>query len=743
MRLLGALLLCALLSSAQQPTPLWLRGYSVVPTPRQVRLGDSDVQIDPSWVLDAGKIPPQDIAVRSLRRDFREFHGIDFRAGSAGKMIRLAVSANTVKTDAGAEIDGQAYRLRITPTVIEITGNARPGLFYGVQTLIQLAKRDAAGRLLLPEGVIEDWPSFQLRFLHWDAQQHQDRLETLKRYLDWSARFKANMIAFQLEDKFEFPSHPVIGIPGAYTTAQLQELVNYGLERHIQVVPLIQAPAHFSWALKHPEFAGLRSDGNNYQVNLCDPRSYEFIFRLYDDVVNATKGVEYLFASTDEVYYAGIDPRCDKPYNPENRSLRWIEFVQKANAHLKTRGRKTLIWAEYPLLPEHATMLPPDIIDGVIGEPDYIPAYKKLGIRNLRYVSMQGVERFFPDHLGLETESGFAPGRLKAAAATITLGRQAARGVESQDNPIGVFGAAWDASGLHNETFWLGWSTVAQYAWNANGPSVDQQAAEFMRAYYGLRIEGMIEAYRRIERQARAWEDSWDTVPSRVRGPGYGNSYGKGIGTQRHDMTLSPPPLPNLPDLTVEPLFSKKYGKLLAVNPQRMLENDQTALALHSNIGRVDRNAYNLEVYLALANFIGHHWKLLDGLAEAEKSLLEAQASAAGKDPKQAVGHLVASYNVVASVNRDRLRVFGELRTVFERSMYERGRSAGGRKFVDINDDTKDYWAQRRTDLTYMTAPEESIGLEKWQNSLRAVIESYAKQNHVPVRGLAEVRLEE
>jgi hypothetical protein len=32
---------------------------------------------------------------------------------------------------------------------------------------------------------------------------------------------------------------------------------------------------------------------------------------------------------------------------------------------------------------------------------------------------------------------------------------------------------------------------------------------------------------------------------------------------------------------------------------------------------------------------------------------------------------------------------------------------------VDINDDTKDYWAQRRPELSYMTAPEESIGLDE------------------------------
>ena len=42
-----------------------------------------------------------------------------------------------------------------------------------------------------------------------------------------------------------------------------------------------------------------------------------------------------------------------------------------------------------------------------------------------------------------------------------------------------------------------------------------------------------------------------------------------------------------------------------------------------------------------------------------------------------------------------------------------------------------------------MFAAEESIGLEKWQKDLRRVIESYAKKHNVPIRGLAEVRLEE
>ncbi len=730
------ILVLAVAAYGQDATELWQRGYSVIPTPRSVRFAGGDVRFGNNWSVDDGKVGGTHIAVRSLLKDLDEFHGVELRRGAGAKVVRLAVSPGTVATKADPEVDAQAYRLKIADDAIEITGNGDAGLFYGVQTLVQLLKRDGAGRLLLPKATIEDWPKLPLRFLHWDTKHHQDRMETIKRYLDWAARFKANMIGFELEDKFEYPSHPVIGAPGAFTTAQLQEIVDYGLERFIQVVPEVQSPAHMAYVLKHPEFADLRADGNNYQSKLCDPRTYDLIFSMYDDLVKATRGVKYFFVSTDEVYYAGIEGTC-RPYTPENRSLAWVEFVRRAHDHLAAQGRRILVWAEYPLLAEHVRMIPPDVIDGVIGEEEYIPIENKLGMRQLAYVSMQGEERLFPNHLAVEGEQGITKGRVEDAYESISFGRH------WKANPIGVFGAAWDDSGLHSETFWLGWSAVAQYGWNPGATPPAQHTAEFMNVYYGPRTEGMIEIYRSMERQAQSWTRTWDRVISRVRGPGYGNSYGKGVGTERRDMTLSSPPLPSLPDLSYSPAFAEKYGKFVAEARSRMLENDQLIHGLQANFPRADRNRYNLEVYLALARFAGHHWRLLNGLAAAEKSLAAAHASAQRKDARQAVGRMVAAYNGVESLRAEGESIFADITTVFEKSRYPKGQAVGGRKFVHVLDDTKDHWADRTADLGYMAAPERSMGLEKWAKDLSAIIHSYAKQHNVPVRGLGEARLEE
>jgi hypothetical protein len=724
-------------SSKPLPTELFLRGYSVIPAPRKVQLQSEDIEFNGSWTYSSGSIASKHIAIRTLLQDLKDFHSVELKPGAGRNVVRLSVKPGAAKTEADPEIDRQGYVLKIFPGSIEVTGNSDVGLFYGVQTLLQLLKPGPRAKLLLPAGTIEDWPSFQLRFLHWDTKHHQDRIETLKRYLDWSARFKVNMIGFELEDKFEYPSHPIIGAPGAFSTQELQEIVNYGRERYIQVVPQIQSPAHLAYVLKHPQFADLRADGNNYQSDLCDERTYPLIFSMYDDVMKATKGVDYFFVSTDEVYYAGIGAKCDKPYSPESRSLKWVEFVNRAHEFLSRHGRKMLVWAEYPLLAEHVKLLPRDIINGVLGdEVDQINAENEHGVRQLAYTSMQGSESLFPNHLTIEGEERLSRSRLEGTFETLSF--QAWKG-----KPIGVYGAAWDDSGLHNETFWLGWATVAEYGWTHGTPSVEQTAAEFMNIYYGTRVNDMVGVYRELQRQARFFEKSWDRVVSRVRGSGYGNSEGKGVGTTRYDHTLPQPALPAAPNLDFTPVYVGRYGKLVEKARRMAVENDILIHRIHENIAKADRNRYNLEVLLSVAELTGHHDRMILGLNSIEDNQREAREAAQKNHAAPAVGHLVAAYNEARQIVEDRHKTLQYVKAIWEKSRFPKGREVNGKKFYHVLDDTKDHWADRRPDLTYLTESEESVELEKWMKSLALVIQEYASKNRVPVRPLREPRLEQ
>ncbi|MCC7498323.1 MAG: beta-N-acetylhexosaminidase [Bryobacterales bacterium] len=720
------LLLPALVIFAQQPTELALRGYSVIPSPRSVRLSPGDLVVDRSWSVDRGTIAANDIAVRTLLAGVHQLHAPSLAPGApAANVIRLAIKPGAVATGAEPLIDRQAYQLKMNNGMVAVTGNAPEGLFYGVQTLLQLMKPDTAGRVSVPAGVIEDWPRLALRFLHWDAKHHQDRMKTLKRYLDWSARLKINMIGFELEDKFEYPSHPVIGAPGAFTAAQLQELVDYGLERYIQVVPVVQSPAHMAYVLKHPEFADLRADGNNYQSDVCNPKTLDLIFSMYGDVIKATRGVKYFFVSTDEVYFAAIGNTCRAPYNPVNRSLAWVDFVRRAHEFLSGQGRTMLVWAEFPLRVEHVKLLPEGIIDGVVGEASFLPIEKQRHIRQLQYVSMQGAELLFPNIFSLE--GGRRPGNLETARAAFQSGR--AMG----GNPIGAFGAAWDDSGLHNETFWLGWSTVAQYAWNPDTAPLDQHVAEFFSLYYGPHVRGMADVYRSLQKQARGWEQTWDYIPSKTVLTRYGGYFGKGLSTHRSDMTLATPLINDLPDWFPDPFWSERYHAWLAEARRMTAENRRLQEEIQTNIQLADRNRYNLEVLLVLARFINHHWQLLLSLEQAENTLREAQSLAGEDKHAEAVSRLKAAYDIVDRIGKQRVATFNDLKSVFEKSRFPKGQSVDGRKFVHIYDDVKDHWADRRADLSFMTAPEESLALDRWNAELANVIRIYAGTNGVDV----------
>jgi hypothetical protein len=84
-------------------------------------------------------------------------------------------------------------------------------------------------------------------------------------------------------------------------------------------------------------------------------------------------------------------------------------------------------------------------------------------------------------------------------------------------------------------------------------------------------------------------------------------------------------------------------------------------------------------------------------------------------------------------------KAFRETVRVFEKSRFPKGQSVGGRDFVHITDDTKDHWADRTPDLSYMMAPQRSVGLAEWRKNLMTVIKAYAKLKKIPATGLLEV----
>ena len=243
---------------------------------------------------------------------------------------------------------------------------------------------------------------------------------------------------------------------------------------------------------------------------------------------------------------------------------------------------------------------------------------------------------------------------------------------------------------------------------------------------------GMVEAFIALQAAARFYEFSHERLPSKVRGPAYGEWWGK-EPLPRTDRALVPPALPAPEDLAIIPVFRPRYAKTLVEAPARLADGERLLLRLSSHLTRIHRNRYSIEVFISIAHLVRHFLRTLLGAAAAEDQLVEAAKAAKDGDHRRAIDLLVAAHNRVRSLDDGLYEMFDRLRTTWEKSRFPKGMGVGSRKFVHVLDDVKDHLGDRRPDLTYIISPEENIGLREWMTALRSIARDYAAAKGVPL----------
>src|SRR5262249_37286574 len=158
-----------------------------------------------------------------------------------------------------------------------------------------------------------------------------------------AAFFKINGFVIKLEGHFEFRHAPAVVEPNALSPAELQDLTNYALRYHVQLIPYLDSPGHIAFILKHPEYAGLRAfPDSNYELCAVNPDSYKLVEGMFQDLLDANKGVRLVYLSTDEPYYVGWadNAQCNEKavadrYGSRGKLL--AEFTSKVAGYLHDR----------------------------------------------------------------------------------------------------------------------------------------------------------------------------------------------------------------------------------------------------------------------------------------------------------------------------------------------------------------------------------------------------------------------
>ncbi len=251
---------------------------NIIPVPAEVKTGKGFFHIDKNTniVLEGSGLEKNAAILNDYLQPFLGFKLNITKKHNPTNSIRLNYERFDNKYPG-------AYNVAIDNKGIYIAGDNEAGVFYGMQTLLQILEQSTSkkrtvnyGQLIIPQLTINDYPRFSYRGMHLDVGRHFYPVSFIKKYLDYMAAYKYNTFHWHLTEdqgwRIEIKKYPkltevggfrngtVIGrypgkgndsirYGGFYTQKQIKEIVKYAADRYIDVIPEIELPGHSSAAI--------------------------------------------------------------------------------------------------------------------------------------------------------------------------------------------------------------------------------------------------------------------------------------------------------------------------------------------------------------------------------------------------------------------------------------------------------------------------------------------------------------
>jgi len=252
---------------------------NIIPGPAHAEIAQGTFDITPSTriLLSASGV---NNSVNFFNSYLEKYYGFELKVAKQSNDHKNVIELNYDRLD--NSLPG-AYEMNVDKDKVYIGGNDEEGVFYGIQTLIQLLPPQKGNSLQIQQCNIADSPRFEYRGLHLDCGRHFFSVDFIKEYIDFIALHKMNTFHWHLTEdqgwRIEIKKYPkltqigscrkgtIIGhAPGTgndsleycgyYTQEQIKEIVKYAGDRYITVIPEIELPGHGSAAIAaYPELS--------------------------------------------------------------------------------------------------------------------------------------------------------------------------------------------------------------------------------------------------------------------------------------------------------------------------------------------------------------------------------------------------------------------------------------------------------------------------------------------------------
>lgn len=266
-------------------------------------------------------------------------------------------------------LKGEAYTVKIGEQVEVRAGNYQ-ALASATVTLLQLLRLEEPGKASLPKLEIKDHPDLAFRSAMIDLGRKYHSVDNIKQVVQLCRFYKIRYLHIHLSDDqlFMFPSkrfskagktnaefarfEPVAQPKTEpYKREELVELDRFAREHGVFIIPEIDLPGH-SGRLIADEPRDFAMPGNGSTVHIANPKTYDAVEILLNEVMDVFQSTPYVHIGADEVSLAGLeetpeykevlkkDPTIKSPHDL------YCKFVNHLHSVVTKRGKKTLVWEE-------------------------------------------------------------------------------------------------------------------------------------------------------------------------------------------------------------------------------------------------------------------------------------------------------------------------------------------------------------------------------------------------------------
>ena len=443
---------------------------SIIPQPVKMEQKDGVFRLSPKMVIGyekglekhAGYL--QNIIGQSTGWD------LEMIEGRKKADIMLSLSSDEIKHSEG-------YKLDVDNSKIVICGADEAGVFYGIQSLLQLfpaqiysEKRCKGTDWSAPAVSIYDAPERPWRGMMLDVARYFYDKEFVKKYIDMMAMYKMNKLQFHLIDdsgwRLEIKKYPKLTEIGAwagpdnnrlggfYTQDDIREIIEYGALRNVEIIPEIEFPAHMLSAVAAYPWLSCTEMQHEVPVQhfisrdlLCVGKesSYQFLRDVLEETVNLFPS-KYINIGGDEAVYSRWEecPKCQAVMKREGLSkaseLQGY-LTNVVSDMMKEKDRTVIGWEEI-------------IQRGKINNP--VVAVMWHNVSDTIQATETGHKAILSPatHLYLDFPESSTPGEVKAAGWMPPISLEKCYSMEVNDyspqsTVIGVQGCFWSDQFIH------------------------------------------------------------------------------------------------------------------------------------------------------------------------------------------------------------------------------------------------------------------------------------------------------